>query len=208
MAEKLVSTRFGSVFLPATPVMTNGDGYGLSRPEHLGGGGYSIWRVARRFVRGGIIFRMTPTRSLLVLGVIALALLSGAATGAAPLALTAPNAASVSTIYRIDHVTDGDTVVLQNGQRVRLVQIDTPEVYFGTECYGPQASATTKRLLPSGAVVRLTPEPATDRLDQYGRLLRYVVRARDRLNVNIRLVALGAAGAVLLPRQARAPGWA
>ena len=30
---------------------------------------------------------------------------------------------------------------------MRLVQIDTPEVYFGTECYGRQASATTKRLL-------------------------------------------------------------
>ena len=36
----------------------------------------------------------------------------------------------------IDHVTDGDTVVLRNGQHVRLVQIDTPEVYFGVECYG------------------------------------------------------------------------
>jgi endonuclease YncB( thermonuclease family) len=30
-------------------------------------------------------------------------------------------------IYRIDHVSDGDTLVLRNGQRVRLVQIDTPE---------------------------------------------------------------------------------
>jgi endonuclease YncB( thermonuclease family) len=54
------------------------------------------------------------------------------------------------SVYVIDHVADGDTVALRNGQRVRLVQIDTPEVYFGTECYGPQASATTKRLLPPG----------------------------------------------------------
>jgi endonuclease YncB( thermonuclease family) len=52
---------------------------------------------------------------------------------------------------------------------VRLVQIDTPEVYFGTECYGPQASATTKRLLPEGTRVRLVTEPATDRVDDYGR---------------------------------------
>jgi endonuclease YncB( thermonuclease family) len=37
----------------------------------------------------------------------------------------------------IDHVADVDTVTLRNGQRVRLIQIDTPEVYFGTECYGP-----------------------------------------------------------------------
>jgi endonuclease YncB( thermonuclease family) len=84
-------------------------------------------------------------------------------------------------------------VTLRNGQRVRLVQIDTPEVYFGTECYGPQASATTKRLLPAGTRVRLLAEPATDRVDQYGRLLRYIVRAQDGLNVNVQLVRVGAA---------------
>jgi endonuclease YncB( thermonuclease family) len=48
-------------------------------------------------------------------------------------ALVTPVARSSSTaIYRIDHITDGDTVVLRNGQRVRLVQIDNPEVFFGT----------------------------------------------------------------------------
>jgi micrococcal nuclease len=60
-------------------------------------------------------------------------------------------------------------------------------VYFGAECYGRQASAVTKRLLPQGTPVRLSPEPATDRVDAYGRLLRYVVRARDNLNVNVQL---------------------
>jgi micrococcal nuclease len=96
-------------------------------------------------------------------------------------------------IYRIDHVADGDTVDLRNGEKVRLVQIDTPEIYFGTECYGPQASALTKRLLPPGTAVRLSVEPATDRIDDYGRLLRYVVRVRDNLNVNLYLVRVGAA---------------
>ena len=80
---------------------------------------------------------------------------------------------------RIDHVADGDTVDLTNGQKLRLVQIDTPEVYFTPECYGKQASALTKRLLPPGTLVRLLPEPATDLVDQYGRILRYVVRVRD-----------------------------
>jgi micrococcal nuclease len=96
-------------------------------------------------------------------------------------------------IYRIDHVADGDTVDLRNGQKVRRVRIDTPEVYFGTECYGPQASALTTRLLPPGTAVRLSVEPATDRVDDYGRLLRYVVRARDNLDVNVYLVRVGAA---------------
>jgi micrococcal nuclease len=97
------------------------------------------------------------------------------------------------TVARIDHVADGDTVDLTNGARVRLVQIDTPEVHFAPECYGRQASAITKRLLPPGTLVRLAPEPATDLVDEYGRLLRYVVRVQDGLNVNVYLVKVGAA---------------
>jgi endonuclease YncB( thermonuclease family) len=106
--------------------------------------------------------------------------------------LAASASSTTSASYRIDHVTDGDTVVLRNGQRVRLVQIDTPEVYFGTECYGRQASALLKRLLPEGTVVQLQAEPATDRKDKFGRLLRYVVQI-DQGNINVRMVALGAA---------------
>ena len=119
--------------------------------------------------------------------VLVAALLLLAPTGAA-----AP-ASSAGPVFRIARVVDGDTVDLTNGAKVRLVQIDTPEVYFGMECYGLQASATTKRLLPPGTLVRLLVEPKTDRVDQYGRLLRYVIRVRDRLNVNVRLVAVGAA---------------
>jgi micrococcal nuclease len=78
--------------------------------------------------------------------------------------------AALAPVYRVDHVADGDTLTLRNGQRVRLVQIDTPEVYFRPECYGRQASAETKRLLPRGTVVRLLPEPTTERVDSYGRL--------------------------------------
>jgi micrococcal nuclease len=107
---------------------------------------------------------------------------------ATPVATTGPSVA-----YRIDHVVDGDTVDLTTGAKVRLVQIDTPEVYFGPECYGRQASAIAKQLLPSGTPVLLTAEPATDRVDVYGRLLRYVIRGRDGLNVNVRMVKIGAA---------------
>jgi endonuclease YncB( thermonuclease family) len=96
-------------------------------------------------------------------------------------------------VYRIDHVADGDTVTLANGQRVRLVQIDTPEVYFGLECYGRRSSTITKQLLPPGTLVRLSSEPATDSVDRYGRLLRYVQRVRDGLNINVYLVRIGAA---------------
>ena len=95
--------------------------------------------------------------------------------------------------FRVGRVVDGDTITLRNGARVRLVQIDTPEVYYGAECYGRQASTVTKRLLRPGTLVRLLREPATDKIDQYGRLLRYVIRIHDGLDVNLRLVAVGAA---------------
>jgi micrococcal nuclease len=107
------------------------------------------------------------------------------------LAPAAFGAAPAAHVYRIARVIDGDTVVLTTGAHVRLVQIDTPEVYFSAECWGRQASAETKRLLAPGTVVRLTREPATDSVDRYGRLLRYVVRIRDGLNVNVILVKRG-----------------
>jgi len=94
---------------------------------------------------------------------------------------------------RIAYVVDGDTVALTSGWHVRLVQIDTPEVYGTPECYGRQASQMTKRLLPRGTLVRLYREPRTDAVDGYGRLLRYVVRVRDGLDVNLQLVRVGAA---------------
>ena len=120
-----------------------------------------------------------------LIGAMTLVLLSVAATTTAP-AVPPPT-------YRVARVIDGDTIALGNGVHVRLVQIDTPEVYFTPECYGEQASAITKRLLPPGTLVRLLPEPSTDAIDRYGRLLRYVIRARDGLNVNVQLVRIGAA---------------
>ena len=118
---------------------------------------------------------------------------TAAAVAFLALAVTPVATPAPGSVYRIDHVVDGDTVDLANGAKVRLVQIDTPEVYFGAECYGSQASAIAKRLLPRGTEVRLAPDPAADRVDRYGRLLRYVVRARDGLDVNVYMVRIGAA---------------
>jgi micrococcal nuclease len=118
--------------------------------------------------------------------VMSLAVAAGALAGAAATQSAPPTP-------RIAHVIDGDTAALVDGRRVRFVQIDAPEVYPDSECYGAQAFAAARRLLPRGTPVRLEAEPATDRVDQYGRLLRYVIRAADGVNVNVRLVADGAA---------------
>ena len=129
---------------------------------------------------------MRTSSRLLLLAALGLWLVLAATAGAAKL----PRGGEAA---RIAYVIDGDTVQLTNGRRVRLVQIDTPEVYNSPECYGEQASAITKRLLPRGTTVRLYAEPKTDAVDGYGRLLRYLFRVSDGLDVNVQLVRVGAA---------------
>ncbi|NYI99959.1 endonuclease YncB(thermonuclease family) [Nocardioides thalensis] len=70
--------------------------------------------------------------------------------------------------YLVVHIVDGDTLELGNGETVRLVGIDTPEV---GEC-GFEESASRLRELVGGQAVTLG-ESDEDR-DQYDRLLRYV----------------------------------
>ncbi len=92
-------------------------------------------------------------------------------------------------------VVDGDTVDLAFGdddERVRLIGIDTPETKrpdAPVECYGPEATAFTERLLPAGTAVRV--ERDVENRDAYGRLLGYVYRAEDGIFVNYELVRQG-----------------
>jgi endonuclease YncB( thermonuclease family) len=89
----------------------------------------------------------------------------------------------------VSRVIDGDTIRLDNGDRVRLVQIDAPE--GKGDCYGKKAGKVLRQLLPAGTKVRLEGDPTLDDVDRYGRLLRYVF-VNDN-NINLVLVTKGAA---------------
>ena len=90
----------------------------------------------------------------------------------------------------VAYASDGDTIRLVDGRRVRLVQIDAPEK--GDECYGNEATSLMRRLLPPGTRVRIEHDPALDQADRFGRRLAYVWKGDE--DVNVTLVREGAAG--------------
>ena len=107
------------------------------------------------------------------------------ATGAA-----ASREAQNAEVGVVASVYDGDTLTLRDGRRVRLLQVDTPELGSG-ECYSRAARTALLSLAPIGAKVVLEIDPRLDRTDRYGRLLRYV--KRNGVNANVELVRRGAA---------------
>jgi micrococcal nuclease len=90
----------------------------------------------------------------------------------------------------VARVGDGDTLDLRSGGRVRLVQIDAPELGEG-ECYARSARRELERLAPPGTNVELERDAGLDDEDRFGRLLRYV--RVGGTNVNVELVRRGAA---------------
>ena len=103
--------------------------------------------------------------------------------------------AALKQAARVIKVTDGDTIKVRlatGGKRdVRLIGIDTPEVFGRVECGGPEASASLKKILPVNTKVTLYSDPTQDLKDRYGRLLRYVHKNSTGKDVNRQQVYLG-----------------
>ena len=97
-------------------------------------------------------------------------------------------------------VVDGDTIeVARDGHAdmLRLLGVDTPETVHPerpVECFGPEATAFTRRAL-LGRRVRLTFDRVTR--DRYGRLLAYVEVDGRRFNDS--LLAGGYARLLVIP---------
>ena len=89
----------------------------------------------------------------------------------------------------ISYVYDGDTLTLRSGEKVRLVQIDTPEL-SPAECYGIQARDLLRKMVGT-STIQLRKEPASPNKDSNRRLLRYVIVGSK--NLNLELVKQGAA---------------
>jgi endonuclease YncB( thermonuclease family) len=92
----------------------------------------------------------------------------------AQLAPDAPTAHLPIRWRTVTRVIDGDTIVLDHGEKVRLIGVDTPETKHAqkpVEFFGHEATAFTRNLVERKSV-RL--EYDWQRRDKYGRTLGYV----------------------------------
>jgi endonuclease YncB( thermonuclease family) len=137
-----------------------------------------------------------------VIGVSKLALALVAVVGgvgtAAAVALTPAPSTDSATVTR---VIDGDTIDVDidgRTERIRLLNVDTPETKDPNQpvqCLGPEATAYLAGVLPTGTRIRL--EYDRERTDRYDRTLAAVFSADGTL-VNAEIARQGLASVVVI----------
>lgn len=122
---------------------------------------------------------------------------------------------SYDDIY-VKRVIDGDTLQLEDGERVRLIGIDTPEMHESNKLYkdaarsneslsaikklGRRSYEFTKKLAEGK---RVSLEFDVEKYDRYKRLLAYVYLKKDGTFVNAEIVKQGFASLMTIPPNVR-----
>ena len=138
--------------------------------------------------------RWTPRRRRFVLIVVVLAVVIVVRWWRDPSLPPLPEALAEGE-YRVGRVVDGDTLLLTNRAKVRLIGADTPETVMPghpVEPFGPEATDFTQRFVDrENGRVRLQFD--RERIDKFGRFLAYVW-VDDRM-LNEELIRAGLATA-------------
>jgi micrococcal nuclease len=100
----------------------------------------------------------------------------------------------------VERITDGDSLVVADDTRIRLIGVDAPEVE-SDDCFSAEATDHLTGLIGPGTRVRLVYD--VDRLDGYGRTLAYVYRLPDGLFVNLTMAGDGFAQQLTIPPNVR-----
>ena len=93
-------------------------------------------------------------------------------------------------VLKVAKIYDGDTVTMADGMKIRLLQIDAPEL-AENECFAKESKTALVNLLAKKGTITLKADPASASFDRYGRALRYIFVGK--LNVNLEMIKIGAA---------------
>lgn len=156
--------------------------------------GFAIWIVWTNQVSPGIASGPAPAQTSAASGAPSTPNTPADPSDIAGTSIPVPANAEQMTVVSIH---DGDTLNLRDRtgatETVRIIGIDTPEVYPEYECFGDEATDELYRLAPVGSTVRVTTDE--DPFDRYDRLLLYIWNA-DGVFVNLALVEGGYAEAI------------
>jgi len=106
---------------------------------------------------------------------------------------------SAQALPTVKYVIDGDTVILSNGEKVRLLGINTPEVNHKNSRLSEAGAETAKRWLINeilGQPVQL--QKSIEHHDKYGRTLAFLKNTKGQ-NINLMLVEKGLATINIFP---------
>jgi len=97
----------------------------------------------------------------------------------------------VAKDFYVSKVTDGDTFVLSNGDKVRMIGINAPE---NKDIYGKESKHYLEEIILNKSIILKKDEFGSDK-DRYGRLLRYVFNVD--IDINKKMIEEGYAFAYL-----------
>ncbi|WP_036604272.1 thermonuclease family protein [Paenibacillus assamensis] len=100
------------------------------------------------------------------------------------------------TKTKVKRIVDGDTFITSEGDKVRLIGVNTPETHGKVQYYGQEAKEYTDNQLTGSTVYMFQDAGNTDK---YGRLLRYIFIENDNQMFNERLIREGYANTMTIP---------
>jgi len=121
-----------------------------------------------------------------------------------PSKTTMPKKTASTEAFLVTKIIDGDTIVLENGEKVRYIGIDTPELHHPkkeVECFAKEAYEENKKIVLGK---RIFLKKDVSEKDRYNRLLRYVfldekMSTDEASFINLYLVKNGFAFAASFP---------
>lgn len=103
-----------------------------------------------------------------------------------------------NVFFRVKTVYDGDTVVLEDGRKIRLLGINTPEIRHRDKPADAGGDEAKRWLVDKLKNTKVRLETGAEKTDAYGRTLAHLF-TENKEHINLQLVAEGLASVSIFP---------